>query len=174
MKTSILVIILMASIMNRMDEQEMREQYYAHLRNIWQQIEMKLEKTEEPYQLDKPKLVKLVFINHSNEPLPRLYYGSLFEHFDIEVIDKQSRALPLTEYYEEKKRRPLEGSAPGPELLAGDKVEERINLNTFFVFKSAGVYRVTIKARPKTFGSYMKNSPCSTTIKVEENKDAHQ
>jgi hypothetical protein len=173
MKTSFLISILMASIMNGMDEKEMREQYYAQLRSAWQKVEMRLENTEEPYSLDKPKIVKLVFINHTNEPV-WLFGGSLFDHIDIEVVDERSRRLPETEWVKEKKGKPREGSAPAPKVPPNDKLEMRIDLNRFAVFKSAGVFQVTIKARPKTFGEHMKNSPCSTTIKVEENKDAHQ
>lgn len=156
-----------------MNINEMRERYYAQLKSGWQNVEMILEKTEEPYRLGKPKIVKLVFINHSDKPVS-LFHGSLIDHFDIEVIDELSHSLPLTEWMNEKRRSPREGSPPAPKAPANDRLELRINLDQYVVFKSPGVFQVMFKARPKSIGEHMKNSSCSITITVEENNNASQ
>ena len=151
----------------------MRGDIYEELKSGWRNVEMRLEKMEEPYQLGKSKIVKLVFFNHSSEPVS-LYHGSLIDHFDIEVVDELSHSLPMTEWMKKIRISPREGSAPAPKAPPKERLEMRINLDTYVVFTSPGLFRVIFKARPKSFGEYMKNSFCSITIKVEENKDANQ
>jgi hypothetical protein len=167
---TIFTLILMSTIINGM---AMQDDFYAEQRGRWKNVEMKLEKMEEPYQLGKSKIVKLVFFNHSSEPVS-LYHGNLIDHFDIEVIDELSRSLPMTEWMKAKRRSPPNGSAPAPKAHPKEPLEMKIDLDTYVVFTSPGVFRVTIKARLKSFGEHIKNSSYSITIKVEENKDANQ
>jgi hypothetical protein len=166
----ILSLILISVIINGMAS---REDYYKQLKNGWKNVEMILEKTEEPYQLGKSKSVKLVFINHSSEPVS-LFAGSLIDHFDIEVVDELSRSLPMTEWVKAKRRSPRDNSAPASKVPPKERLEMRINLDTYVVFTSPGLFRVTFKAISKSFGGHIKNTSYSITIKVEENKDANQ
>lgn len=154
-----------------MNSTHTREQYRAQLESGWRNLEMRLEKTEGPYRVGQPKIVKLVFINHSSEPVA-LFHCSLIDHFDIEAIDDLARSVPPTEWMEQKRISPREGGPPAPKVPGHQRLELRLNLDIYLEFSSPGMFLVNIKARPKSFGEHMKNSSSSITIEVEENEDS--